>query len=239
VPCDVYRRRPTRSSPARSTPSTVPLDGAETDALGDVAGRPARHLVAREMPVALAARRSAGTRRTSASIRVQPSASPIAVSRGACARSGRSRSRPTRRRAAPARLDQDTRELAPADVQIVRPLHADRLRRQSSSASAANSRSEARARRARSHRAGARRARATPAPAGDVQRRPASPAPPSARRQMTRSGGADGATSFATSSVEVTDACRSTRGTPSSASSSLGGMTVVADRRRRQRRKTT
>ena len=60
-----------------------------------------------------------------------PGARPAAPSRsGGRARSVRTRWRPTRARAAPARLDQHSRQLASSDVEIVRPLHADRCRRE-------------------------------------------------------------------------------------------------------------
>ena len=110
----------------------MPRDGAET-ARPVATSRSTQRASSSSVrcPVALAARRSAGTRRTSAATRLHPSASPVAVSSRRLAHVQPEPDRdPLRGGAAPSRLDQHSGELTPADVQVVRPLHADRLRRQ-------------------------------------------------------------------------------------------------------------
>ena len=188
-------------------------------------------------PVALAARRSAGTRRTSASMRLHPVERVPPRSPAPALRTFSPNPIATHSAAAPRHRAsiKHAGELAPADVQIVRPLHADRLRRQSRRAprprtspqrseSTSSARRVGRALDQREPHAGA---------GGDVQRRPWRPRPAvcssartsvPGRRRRRRCRARRRASS-------VTDAYSSTRGTPSSAASSRGGMTVVADRR--------
>ena len=105
----------TRSSPAGPTPSRGPLDGV-TIGRPRAMSRPRQRAssASGRCPGARAARRNAGTSRTSASMRVQSSARPVAVSSAGV------------RTLRPKPMATHSAELAPPDVQVVRPLHADR-----------------------------------------------------------------------------------------------------------------